>query len=74
MGGDLIDAAQEGISMILELSPSLAGELRDTVTGVLSEMSSEIADTDNASYRRRLEARRERLRSLLALLDGPEGT
>ena len=56
--------------MILDLSPSLAEELRDTLGQVISDMSSEIAGTDNPQYRRELEARRDRLRSEHAELDG----
>ena len=54
--------------MKVELSDELAEELRVTVGDVVSEMSGEIADTDNAGYRRGLQARRERLRSILGLL------
>jgi len=56
--------------MILELSESLAAELRDTLAEVVREMSSEIADTDNPGYRRALESRRERLREIHSELDG----
>ena len=63
----------EGCSMILDLSQSLAEELHDTVTGVLGDMSTEIADTDNPAYRRTLEARRDRLRSVLAQLGDISG-
>ena len=54
--------------MTLELTEELEEELRDTLGEVVREMSSEIADTDNAAYRRKLEARRERLRSIIGLL------
>ncbi len=56
--------------MMVELPDELAEELRVTVGDVVTEMSGEIADTDNAGYRRGLQARRERLRSILELL-GP---
>ncbi len=58
--------------MILDLSQSLADELRDTLGQVIGDMSSEIAGTDNPQYRRDLEARRDRLRSVHAQLDGPK--
>lgn len=54
--------------MILELSDPLAEELKATIEQVVSDMSSEIADTDNPGFRRDLEARRQRLRSIQALL------
>jgi len=54
--------------MTLELSDELQVELRATLGEVITEMSSEIADTDNASYRRALEARRERLRAIAGSL------
>lgn len=55
--------------MILDLTQPLSDELRATLSEVVSDMSSEIANTDNPGFRRDLEARRERLRSLLALLE-----
>jgi len=54
--------------MILELSESVADELRVTLSEVLGDMSSEIADTDNPKYRRVLEVRREHLRSIQSQL------
>jgi hypothetical protein len=56
--------------MILDLSDELAEELRDTLGQVVGDMSSEIADTDNPAYRRGLEARREKLRSVISQLGG----
>ena len=56
--------------MILNLSESQAEELRQTLEGVLGDMSSEIADTDNPTYKGVLEARRERLRAIHSQLDG----
>lgn len=50
--------------MMLELSAPCAEELRSTLEQVLSDMSGEIADTDNAGYRRQLQERRERLREI----------
>ena len=60
--------------MILELEQPLAEELRDTLSQVISDMSSEIANTDNPGFRRDLGARRDRLRSVLARLDDSKGT
>jgi hypothetical protein len=59
--------------MILDLAQPLGDELRATLSEVVRDMSSEIADTDNPGFRRDLEARRDRLRSLLALLEDPQG-
>ncbi len=50
--------------MKLDLSEPMADELRSTLESVLGEMSSEIADTDNAAYRRELVSRRERLAAI----------
>ncbi len=55
--------------MMLELSDALVEELRSTLASVVSDMSSEIADTDNAGYRQRLRERRERLSEIQARLD-----
>jgi hypothetical protein len=56
--------------MRVELSDELVAELRSTLETLVSDMSSEIADTDNPAFRRDLEARRERLRSIVAALPG----
>ncbi len=50
--------------MQLGLQEEEAAELRRLLMGALSELSSEIADTDNAGYARQLRARRELLRSI----------
>ena len=47
--------------MELGLSDEEANELRRLLEGALSELSSEIADTDNAMYVRELRARRDSL-------------
>jgi hypothetical protein len=60
--------------MILELPEPLAVELRDTLGEVLSDMSSEIAGTDNPAYRRILESRRDRLSTIHSQLDGSKAT
>ena len=45
--------------------------LRETLFSVVQDLSPEIADTDNPTYRRDLENRRDRLRAVLELLGGP---
>ncbi len=54
--------------MELGLSDEEANELRRLLEGALSELSSEIADTDNAMYVRELRARRDSLRGILERL------
>ena len=56
--------------MNVDLTQEVAEELRVTLGQVIGDMSSEIADTDNPAFRRELEARRERLRSVCSQLDG----
>ncbi len=60
--------------MILERSEALVVDLRDSLKEALSDMSSEIADTDNPAYRRTLENRRDRLRTIHSQLDGSKAT
>ena len=50
--------------MELTLTDTEATELRDLIDGSLGDLSSEIADTDNPSYRLALKERRDRLRSV----------
>ena len=50
--------------MELTLTEPEATELRDLLDGSLGDLSSEIADTDNPSYRLALKERRDRLRSV----------
>jgi hypothetical protein len=45
--------------MELRLDEAEATELRELLTETLKELSSEIADTDNAEYQRTLRSRRE---------------
>jgi hypothetical protein len=45
----------------LHLDPAEAAELRRLLTAALGDLSQEIADTDNASFRRELREQRERL-------------
>jgi acetolactate synthase small subunit len=56
--------------MNLELTEQAAEELRETLKSVVSDMSSEIADTDNASYRADLSAKRDRLQAIAAQIEG----
>jgi hypothetical protein len=51
--------------MKVQLSDELSEELIVTLTNVISDMSSEIADTDNPAYRRGLQTRRVRLQSIV---------
>jgi len=50
--------------MQLEIDDIEAEELRRLLSGALSELSSEIADTDNAQFARDLRARRDVLRQI----------
>ena len=50
--------------MELTVTEAEATELRDLLDGSLGDLSSEIADTDNPSYRLTLRERRDRLRSV----------
>jgi hypothetical protein len=55
--------------MMVELSDEFSEELGATLANVISDMSSEIADTDNPGYRRELQARRARLQSIVESLE-----
>ena len=50
--------------MQLVLEDDEANELRRLLEGALSELTSEIADTDNPQYSRDLQARRDLLRAV----------
>jgi hypothetical protein len=52
----------------LSLDEQDAQLLREVLQTVISDLSPEIADTDNPSYRRQLQSRRDALRTLLAKL------
>jgi hypothetical protein len=52
----------------LEVTAEELQALRDLLDGALSDMSMEIADTDNPGYRTGLRDRRERLQSVRAKL------
>ena len=54
--------------MDLTLTDDEANELRDLLDGSLGDLSSEIADTDNPSYRLALKERRARLQAVRARL------
>jgi len=56
--------------MNIELTESQRTELQELLRGSLADLSSEIADTDNPSYRNGLRDRREALESVLSQLDG----
>ena len=57
--------------MQIDLNDEDAQLLKDVLTGVISDLSPEIADTDNAEYRRQLKDRRTRLQTILASLSTP---
>jgi len=57
--------------MELTLTDTEATELRDLLDGSLGDLSSEIADTDNPSYRLGLKERREVLRGVRDRLATP---
>lgn len=54
--------------MRLDLSPDDVELLRGVLEAVVSDLSPEIAHTDNALYRRGLAAQRDHLRALLERL------
>jgi hypothetical protein len=51
--------------MKLELSDDDARLLHEVLDTVVSDLSPEIADTDNPQFRRSLEQRRDRLKAIL---------
>jgi hypothetical protein len=60
--------------MLIDLTEAQQAELRELLRATLADLSSEIADTDNATYRQRLRERRTILESVLTLLAGePQG-
>jgi hypothetical protein len=56
--------------MELTLTDAEATELRDLLDGALGDLSSEIAATDNPSYRLALKERRTRLGAVRDRLEG----
>lgn len=57
-----------GIGIRLELTEREAAHLMDLLDVAISDLSPEIADTDNPEYRASLRDRREHLRSVRAKL------
>jgi hypothetical protein len=57
--------------MLIELTEVQCAELQRLLEGTLGDLSSEIADTDNAEYRAGLRERRSVLESILFQLDNP---
>jgi hypothetical protein len=57
--------------MQIELNDDQCAELQRLLESSLGDLSSEIADTDNAEYRRGLRERRAVLESILFQLDNP---
>ncbi len=60
--------------MLIELTEGQCAELQQLLESSLGDLSSEIADTDNPSYREGLRERRSVLESVLYLLDNPPRT
>jgi hypothetical protein len=60
--------------MLIELTEAQQAELRELLGATLADLSSEIADTDNVTYRSGLRDRRATLESVLALLEGAPDT
>jgi hypothetical protein len=58
--------------MQLTLSPDEARELRDILTGVISDLRSEIHHTDSPEFKERLMSRERLLRRLSEQLDTVE--
>lgn len=58
------------MTMELQLSMTEAAELASLLDGTISDLSPEIADTDNADYRAMLRDRRESLKSIRGKLNG----
>jgi len=56
--------------MELTVNDAEATEMRDLLDGSLGDLSSEIADTDNPTYRLALKDRRARLQAVRAQLEG----
>jgi len=60
----ILGTLSEGGPMEISLSDDEVIELRALLDQALRDLSSEIADTDNAEFRRSLRARRERLEAI----------
>jgi len=59
--------------MAAELSTNESAAVQKALTSYLSDLRMEIADTDNAEYRRGLQAERTALEAALAKLDRAAG-
>jgi hypothetical protein len=57
--------------MLIDLDENQCSELQLVLEQTLRELSTEIADTDNAQYRQGLRERRRVLESVLYQLDNP---
>jgi hypothetical protein len=57
--------------MLIEVSEEQGAELQRLLESSLGDLSTEIADTDNAEYRQGLRQRRTVLESVLFQLDNP---
>jgi hypothetical protein len=57
--------------MQVELSDDEVQLLREVLDSAVTDLSPEIADTDNPFYRRSLVERREHMRAILDKLGGP---
>jgi hypothetical protein len=63
-------AAVHDEDMQLDLTDEAADDMRHVLDSAISDLSPEIADTDNFEYREELKAKRARLQALRAQLDG----
>jgi hypothetical protein len=57
--------------MLMELTEAQCAELQSLLESSLDDLSTQIADTDNAEHREELRRRRSVLESVLFLLDNP---
>jgi hypothetical protein len=57
--------------MLIELTEDQCAELQQLLEGTLSDLSTEIADTDNPEHRQGLRERRTVVESVLYQLDNP---
>jgi hypothetical protein len=55
--------------MELHLDDTQASELQELLASALGEFSSEIADTDNPAFQRKLRDRRHQLQTILQQID-----
>jgi LPS O-antigen subunit length determinant protein (WzzB/FepE family) len=63
---------RNGMTMHLDLTDEQASDLQDLLRSSLSDLSTEIAATDNAAYRDGLRSKRKSLETVLALLESPK--